>query len=165
VGEWERLLRERESVVEAAAIMLWRYVLRTPIYWYTYPFRLFIAHTWMPEWEKYKNAKRRERSTLQKAGDWWDNLIREDWESDPAPVDLERVVFVDQSTEAPDTWSETGKRLFYPKPRVRVRRYNPVAPGSSFQYVRYTHEDGRVEWGIQHTGDIKVGYKEGNGAG
>jgi hypothetical protein len=125
--------------------MLWRYVLRTPIYWYTYPFRLFIAHTWMPEWEKYKNAKQRER--------------------DPAPVDLESGPFVVQSTEAPDTWSETGKRLFYPKPRVRVRRYNPVTPGSSFHYVRYAHEDGRVEWGIQHTGDIKVGYKEGNGAG
>ena len=74
-------MRERENVVEALVLISWDYLIKPAIFWWTYPFLRAVLPWWRREWEKYRSATLRERE-----------------EPDPAPVDLHRVTFVDQST-------------------------------------------------------------------
>ena len=140
-------MRERENVVEALVLISWDYLIKPAIFWWTYPFLRAVLPWWRREWEKYRSATLRERE-----------------EPDPAPVDLHRVTFVDQSTpqgkparyeEIPDEW--TTQRS---KTRVRVRRHQPITPDSLWRYVSYTFPDGEVKWGVERDPDkeMQVGW-------
>ena len=136
-------MRERENVVEAALLILWDYWFKPAVFWYTYPFLRTVLPWWLREWEKYRRATLHERE-------------RKAREEQAGAVDLEAGPIVVQSTEGryqelPDQW--TTQR---PKPRVKVRRHPPIHPGSAFRYVSYTHEDGKVDWGIEQIPGVET---------
>lgn len=127
-GEWERVMRHTENVVESGFIFLWRYVLRPPIFWWTYPARMFWVPLLKAELEQYNRAMqhKRERDMHRHSQEMVDQ--RSYTASQP-----EQVTIVDRST----------------KPRVRVRRGQRIAPDSVWRWVKYTHENGTVEWGLE----------------
>jgi hypothetical protein len=155
-------MRERENVVEAVILILWRYWVKPAIYWYTYPFLRTVIPMLSLEWETYCTAKRHERERKAK-------------EEEAGAVDLEAGPIVHQTTDEHGRLWSVGKFAqstrdvrwsvgAYPRKRkVRVRRHQSVTPGSNFRYVSYTHEDGTVDWGIERIPgtEIEVGWQDG----
>jgi hypothetical protein len=159
---WDSLMRE--NMVESVFVFLWRYVLVKPLYWWTYPFMrvlwplingyLALVEDLGDNIRKIREQKleaeraaERERvitSALMARGAYAKAVDRTTNSPIPMPDVFRGKSYIDSVT-IPGTLKLSAKQ----KPRIRVRRLPPTYPGSRFRYVRYTHEDGRVDWVVE----------------
>ena len=155
---WEYRMRQTENVVETCFLVLWDYLLKPAVYWWTYPFLRTVVPVLSVEWENYRTYHARRQ-------------VREREARHSSAVDLRSrgVTFVDRTTHPQIVSTTEGKAIAYPKgrkdlalrlpegkPKVRVKRHPPILPGSSFRYVQYTHEDGTVQWGVERIPEREV---------